>query len=110
MPWNLTTPYDGGTLDPTGVYDQVKIIGLHWRSWPKESVCLTVQYGTTVEGKWVPGTNPAGRPTRVYIDGEDYPAFISHESDCKATYEAAKRGAYEWLFAKGYIDAGSLQE
>lgn len=109
MPWQLTTPYSGGDLDTTGVYNQVKVMRLNWRTHPKASVSLDLQYGTTVDDVWTPGMNPQGKPMQVYIDGDDYVDFMTHVSnDGELTYGAVKRGVYEWLSAKGHLDPGSI--
>lgn len=109
MPWQLTTPYSGGDLDTTGVYNQVKVLRLNWRVFPKASVSLDLQYGTTVDDAWIPGLTPQGKPGTVYIDGDDYAGFMAHVSnDGELTYDAVKRGVYEWLNANGHLDAGSI--
>lgn len=109
MPWQLTTPYSGGDLDSSGVYNQVKVLRLNWRVSPKPSVSLDLEYGTTVDDVWIPGLAPVGKPTVVYIDGDDYVSFMTHVSnDAELTYGAVKRGVYEWLSAQGHVDAGSI--
>jgi hypothetical protein len=109
MPWQLKTPYSGGDLDKSGVYDQVKIMRFNWRLVPKPSISLTLQYGTTKEGFWCPGVNPVDKPSTVYIKEDEYTEFMAHPTkDSEHTYDAVKRGVYEWLAKKGHVDAGSL--
>jgi len=109
MPWQLTTPVAVGDLDPNGPYNQISIMRqLHDRR--RQMIHLELEYGNTVTDNWVPGMTPTGKETSVSIQGEDYTTLVTtHASnDGELTYDAAKRGLFEYLLAKGIIDAGSI--
>ena len=69
MAWVLTTPYSGGDLDPVGVYTHVKIRRMVWDD-ARGVIQISLEYGTTVDGKWVPGMMPVGKASFVEIVGE----------------------------------------
>ena len=109
MPWQLTTPYSGGDLDPTGVYNQVKIVDFSWRTRRTTEVSIMLEYGTTVEDEWIRGMVPADKPQSVTIRDAAYDALIAHVSnDGELTYASVKRGMYEQLSADDKLDPGSI--
>lgn len=110
MPWQLTTPYSGGDLDPSGVYNQVKIRVQSWDD-RRNMMAVELEYGTTsAEGKWVAGIVPASKPTYVPITGQDYVDLATNSTPNvgEKTYDAVKRGLYEYLSIKGLLDPGSI--
>lgn len=109
MPWQLTTPVDTGDLDPNGPYAQVKIMKFTHDS-RIQRIHIALEYGNTVDDEWVPGKQPSSRPSSVVITGDDYISFVSTHTteDDELTYNATKRGLYEWLLANGHIEAGSI--
>lgn len=110
MPWQLTTPVAVGDLDPNGPYNQIAIMRqLHDRR--RKQIQLELEYGNTVDDNWVRGiTAPAGKQTSIVIEGEDYTTLVTTHAtnDGELTYDAAKRGLFEHLLAKGIIEAGSI--
>jgi hypothetical protein len=108
MPWQLTTPVNVGDLDEAN-YDQVKITKMVHDA-RRKMIRVTLEYGRTVDDVWVPGKRPAGKTTSVLIKGDDYTTLVTTsvtETD-ELTYDATKRGLYDWLSANGVIDAGSV--
>ena len=107
MPWQLKTPIDVGGLDSND-YDQIRITRLTHDS-VRSMILVDLEYGRTVDGEWVPGHTPKDTATGVVITGDDYAAVASHVSnDGERTYEAVRRGLYEWLSASGHIAPGSV--
>lgn len=109
MPWQLTTPVDAGDLDPNGPYAQVKIMKFTHDA-RIQRIHITLEYGNTVDSEWAPGRQPYDKLNSVVISGDDYISFVStHMSnDDELTYNATKRGLYEWLLANGHIAPGSI--
>lgn len=130
MPWQLTTPYTGGTLDPTGTYDQVKVEHMQWRA-TQGLIIVELQYGTTVDGVWTQGLTPVGKPSSAMLEGQKYIDLITAAAPRTAlidpvdptyakvdvggtpvwvelTYEAVKRGLYEYLATESVIDPGNV--
>jgi len=108
MPWQLTTPVDVGSLDVAN-YDQLKIVRMTHVASGAQRVEVQIEYGRTVDNQWVRGMDPVGKTTYFIISGADYDNLVTHISnDSELTYEAVKRGLYEWLSANGHIDAGAI--
>lgn len=109
MPWLLTTPYDGGDLDSARTYNQVKIRMQGWDD-RRNMMSVELEYGSTVDGAWVAGLVPEGKPTYVPIEGQDYVdlATNSQPQAGEATYQAVKRGLYEYLATNGHLDPGAV--
>lgn len=107
MPWQLTTPVDVGDLD-VEPYDQIRIVRMMHDS-VNQLVVVTLEYGRTVDGAWVRGVRPAGLELSPVIEGSSYQSLVTHASnDGEPTYEAVKRGLYEWLAIKGHVGAGEV--
>jgi len=109
MPWQLTTAYSGGDLDPTGTYDQVKIRQQTWDD-RRNSMSVELEYGTTDAGAWKKGLNPAGKPTFVMIEGQDFVDLVTNATPQagESVYQAVKRTLYEYLSTAGELDPGSI--
>ena len=126
MPWLLTTPIDAGDLD-SGTYAEVKIIRFT-QDPSRERFNVRLEYGNTVDGKWISGFSPRSKDAHATIMGTDYTDLVSaavpdvQTSDpadavkyeavgavwVERTYYAVKRALYEWLNTNGIIDAGSI--
>jgi hypothetical protein len=108
MPWQLTTVIDTGDLDTTS-YGEVKIVRQIHDSI-RGMVSIDLEYGNTVQGAWVPGLSLHSKPSSVFIDGTDYLALItdSEPEQDEKTYDAVKRGLYEFLASKNYIGPGHI--
>ena len=108
MPWTLTTPISAGDLDTTP-YAEVRIVRQAHDS-VRRVIVLDLEYGNTVGGSWVPGIQPRSKPCSVYIQGDDYTTLTENslpEEDEK-TYDAVKRGLYNFLHTKAFIGDGTL--
>lgn len=107
MPWQLSTPVDVGALD-TNNYNQVNITRFT-HDTRRNMMILQLEYGRTVDGEWITGYAPAGKETSITIQGQDYLDIVTHVSlPDELTYDAVKRGLYDWLSTNGKIDAGSV--
>jgi hypothetical protein len=109
MPWTLTTPVAVGDLDPAGPYTQVKIVRQAHDS-VRGMIAVDLEYGNTVNDEWKPGLPIRSKPTNIIIQGEEYTALVTDsepETDEK-TYDAVKRGLYEFLATKNMIGPGTL--
>lgn len=108
MPWQLDASYNIGDLD-TVLHDQVKIVRMTWDD-RSQSISVVLEYGTTNDGKWIVGLPPVGKSRNVNITGDDYINFTQNHmsQNGELTYNAVKRGLYEWLSDNGYLDAGSV--
>ena len=110
MPWELDTPVTTGGLDLSGPYDQIMIIRQGHdarRRW----ITLEMEYGNTLSGVWVPGVaNPIGAEVSCVILDDDYSTLINTHTtnDGELTYNAVKRGLYEYLSASGIIPSGTM--
>ena len=71
---------------------------------------MSLEYGNTVDEVWVQGKQPDGLESHVVISGDDYVTLTTtHTSeDGELTYDATKRGLYEWLFTNAKVAAGSI--
>ena len=108
MAWALTTAVTVGDLDST-TYGEIRITSQRHDSGFRKFILLNWEYGNTVADVWVPGMAPADKQSFVMINGATYDTLITHASnDGEATFAAAKRGLYTWLFDNGYIAAGSV--
>ncbi len=108
MSWQLTTPYTGGTLDASGVYDHVQIMMVRW-DHRRQSVTVILEYGTISGSDWVPGLSPADKPTSYTFSGTDYTELKSHVTNVdELTHDAVERGICEWLSTNGKLDPGLI--
>ena len=103
MPIQLTTPLDAGDID-SGTYDHVMIMRQIHNNRRKR-VVLSLEYGTIDNQEWIGGpaapTDDSTYPPAVVISGQDYTDLVStHEpNQGEKTYDAVKRGLYQWLQA-----------
>ena len=95
MPLLLTTPLSTGSLDPNcSSYDYVKIMKFEHNAIA-HYICLQVQWGTVVEGKWVAGIKP---PVFFEIRGADYYAAMTEMPlEGETAYQATSRLLYQQL-------------
>jgi len=109
MPWTLTTPIAVGDLDPSGSYGEVRIVEQIHRSVDRV-IHVMLEYGNTVTGEWKKGLDPVGKTLGVDISGQDYLDLVedSMPDTGETTYEAVKRGLYEYLADKSLIGPGTL--
>lgn len=109
MPWQLTTPLNAGDLDTTQAYDQVEIQGLNWDG-KRAMMGLPLEWGTTVDGDWKSGITPRGKESFVQIEGQTYLDLLANSMPQagETTYQAVKRGLYEYLATAGVIGPGSV--
>ena len=109
MAWQLTTPVVVGDLDPNGPYTQVKIL-YQVHDGRRNQIRVDFEYGNTVEDSWVAGITPSGKEGSCTIEGEDYLTLVSTHSpnEGELTYDAVKRGLYEYLVQKGIISSGTV--
>ena len=108
MPWRLSASLNTGDLDAS-TYDEVKIINMYHR--PNEKlIVVSLEYGNTIDGVWVPGHLPAGKEGSHTIQGQKYNDLITTHMtiDKELTYAAAKRALYEHLVAEGVIATGDI--
>ena len=103
--------HDGpfGALD-TGNYDQIRIVRLNHDS-VRGFISLQIEYGRTINSVWTPGFAPAGKQTNFHIDGQAYTDLVTDSEPLDAnekTYDAVRRGLFEWLSANNHIAAGSI--
>lgn len=108
MPWKLTTPVATGGLDAND-YDKIRIVSMRHDSISGE-IILKLEYGYESGGNWVGGPTPVGKDSEIWIFDSDYTTLITTHAtnDAELTYNASKRGLYEWLNTNGHIDAGSI--
>jgi len=108
MPWQLTTAIDTGDLD-TAPYGEVKIIRQAHDS-VRQVIAIDLEYGNTDQSIWKPGLQPKSRFTSVFIQGSDYTALIGESvpEEGETTYDAVKRGLYEFLAEKNFIGPGHI--
>jgi hypothetical protein len=109
MPWTLTTPIPTGDLDPTGPYTQVRIVRQLHDSL-RSIIGVDLEYGNTINAAWVPGLPVRSRPMNVTVQGTEYSDLIANSmpEEDESTYEAVKRGLYEFLAARNVIGPGTL--
>ena len=109
MPWQLATPIAVGDLDPNGPYTQVRIVRQAHDSIRK-LVVVDLEYGNLVDGVWTSGLRVRSRPKTIYIQGTEYAALVanSNPANGEGTYDAVKRGLYEFLASKNLIGPGTL--
>jgi hypothetical protein len=108
MPWLLTTPLDVGDMDEAD-YTHVRIIHQTHDS-VRAFIQLGLEYGRVVNNAWVPGTTPKGKPSSCFIIGADYDTLTTASTPelNELTYDAVKRGLYQYLVTKEVIGAGTL--
>jgi len=109
MPWTLTAPITVGDLDANGPYTQVKIVHQNHDS-VNGKITLFLEYGKTAQDAWVPGIPVKSKELVVSIEGADYVSLVtgSEPEVNEKTYDAVKRGLYEYLADKSIIGAGVL--
>ena len=104
MPILLNTPLNTGDID--GNYNEVKIVEMRWLG-ERSTIRLVVEYGNTVNGKWVTGKFFTGstnqNPKSHLIVDEDYTAMISTLSSAEGAplYGEIKDALYAYLLNKG---------
>lgn len=124
MPVQLTTPIVAGGLDATtDEYAALKIIKFEM-DLNRGSILLTCEYGNTVSNVWTPaGLSDRFRYVQIInhpavgVEGEEgyvpaSPDFtdlmaISEPEEGETTYQAVRRGIYQYLIDKG-IALGSI--
>ncbi len=111
MPISLTTALNTGDID-SAVYDHV-LIAHQSHDAIRKMITLVLEYGTIVDNTWAPGeASPAGGsefPSSLTLSGAEYLSIISHASnDGELTYNAVKRGLYEYLQSNYIKLAGSI--
>ena len=109
MPWQLTTSVGTGDLDANGPYTQVKIVRqLH--DSVQRFIAVDLEYGNTVGGNWVPGIRLTSKVLSAIISGTPYDTLTttSEPEVDEKTYDAVKRGLYEYLNDNGIIAAGAI--
>ena len=109
MPWQLTTPVDVGNLDVAD-YNQIKIVRMVHATQSPERIEVQIEYGRTVNNVWTRGMDPVGKQTYFIIEGQAYQDLVTtHVPNAQEkTYEAVKRGLYEWLNDNDHIADGSV--
>jgi len=100
MPIQMTTPLDAGDMSPD-VYDYIKITR-QVHDARRLNIMLDLEYGTVIDGLFIAGSvSPSGEtyPTHVTISDADYITMVTTHisNDGELTYEAVKRGLYEYL-------------
>ena len=108
MPWQLTTPVTVGGLDAAS-YDQIRITRMVHDS-VRAFIQFDIEYGRTVNDVWTPGYAPKDKLTTFFLQGQEYVDLVTDaepEAEEK-TYDAVKRGLYEWLNANNHIAAGTV--
>lgn len=109
MPWQLTTPVTVGALDSAS-YDQIRITRMTHDS-VRAFIQFDIEYGRTVDSVWTPGLAPRDKQTSFFLQGQEYTDLVTTAEPVDAnekTYDAVKRGLYEWLNTNGHIAAGSV--
>jgi hypothetical protein len=108
MPWQLTTPVSTGDLDATN-YGEISITEFRFSN-SRELIFVTMQYGNTVDGEWVPGFTPVNKADSHVFDGGTFLSLVttSTPDPGELTYVAVKRALFEQLFADGIIAPGTV--
>jgi hypothetical protein len=106
MSWQLSTPLDPGDFS-LGTYDEVRIVRQHHDS-VRSFITLDLEYGTTVSGEWITDIQPASKQNNVFISDNAYTDLVTNAvtNDGETTYDAVKRGLYEWLYTNNFIASG----
>jgi hypothetical protein len=113
MPILLNTPLDPGDIDDEGLYDHV-IITREIHNSRRNRIVLSLEYGTISDGEWIGGqaspVHDSNYPPAAIIEGADYEDLIlNHEPlPGEKTYQATKRGLYQWLQSKFPSLVGSI--
>jgi len=119
MPITLTTPKATGDLDPNAAgnqYTQVKITK-QTIDLTRKLLTVTVSYGNTVNGHWVPGIlpamsfaaidQPANGDQPAVTDFTDLvgtaPAAPVEGTPTPSLYDQVSKRLYQWLLAKQFF-------
>ena len=111
MPIQLTTQLNSGDMS-VDVYDHVKIMR-QTHDARRSHIILDLDYGTITDGEFISGSVAPysdNLPNSVVISGTDYIVMVTtHVSNTdEVTYEAVKRGLYEYLQANYPSLAGTI--
>jgi len=116
MPINLAVPVVAGGLDPsTPSYGELKIVDFRFAIEARKLI-VTLEYGNTVDGKWIPSNladrfitcamsdhyeetvDPeTGEPVMTTVT--DFSQFLltTMPNEGESLYEAVKRSLYTWV-------------
>jgi len=107
MPWNLTTPTDGGDLADNAAQVKITRFAVYTR---QKRIGVDLEYGNTVDGVWIKAHEPPpGKPPTLHIenkDGEsDFDDFVLANQQL---YDDVKAAIYAQLAADSDIDPGAV--
>jgi hypothetical protein len=94
----------------TSSYAEVKIVRQSHDS-VRKVIVVDLEYGNTVDGVWKAGIQPRSKIGSASVQGTDYNALVANSTPetSEKTYDAVKRGLYEFLLSKNVIGAGTLE-